>query len=120
MKIVAFSETIEACDLKVGRYRQLIDFMKVCAGSQMSDRCPLDTFFLAHLSRWLICELIGYSWSIVHPSVVHPQCSKISFLQNRLANQSQILCGASLGRGNESLFVASGSHDQDGRHAHIW
>ena len=25
-----FSETIEACDLKVGRYRQLNDFMKVC------------------------------------------------------------------------------------------
>ena len=25
-----FSETIEACDLKVGRDRQLIDFMKVC------------------------------------------------------------------------------------------
>ena len=24
------SETIEACDLKVGRYRQLIDFMKLC------------------------------------------------------------------------------------------
>ena len=23
-------ETIEACDLKVGRYRQLIDLMKVC------------------------------------------------------------------------------------------
>ena len=31
MKIVDFSETIiEACDLKVGRYRQLYDFMKVC------------------------------------------------------------------------------------------
>ena len=29
MKIVAFSETIEASDLKVGRYRQLIDFMKL-------------------------------------------------------------------------------------------
>ena len=28
MKIVDFSETIEACDLKVGRYRHLIDFMK--------------------------------------------------------------------------------------------
>ena len=28
MKTVDFSETIEACDLKVGRYRQLIDFMK--------------------------------------------------------------------------------------------
>ena len=29
MKTVDFSETIEACDLKVGRYTQLIDFMKV-------------------------------------------------------------------------------------------
>ena len=29
MKTVDFSETIEACDLEVGRYRQLIDFMKV-------------------------------------------------------------------------------------------
>ena len=30
MKTVDFSETIEAGDLKVSRYRQLIDFMKVC------------------------------------------------------------------------------------------
>ena len=30
MKTVDFSETIEACDLEVGTYRQLIDFMKVC------------------------------------------------------------------------------------------
>ena len=29
MKIVDFSETIEACDQKVGRYRQLNDFMKL-------------------------------------------------------------------------------------------
>ena len=29
MKTVDFSETIEACDLKVGRYRQLHEFMKV-------------------------------------------------------------------------------------------
>ena len=27
---VDFSETIAASDLKVNRYRQLIDFMKVC------------------------------------------------------------------------------------------
>ena len=39
-------------------------------------------------------------------------------LRNRWADQSQILCGASLGRGNENFFAASGSHDQDGRHAH--
>ena len=41
-------------------------------------------------------------------------------LQNRLVNQSQFFCGASLGRGNENLFVASGTLNQDGRHAHIW
>ena len=29
MKTVDFSETFEACDLKVGRYRQLIEIMKV-------------------------------------------------------------------------------------------
>ena len=30
MKTADFSETIEVFDLKIGRYRQLIDFMKVC------------------------------------------------------------------------------------------
>ena len=30
MKTVDFSENIEACDMKVGRYRQLIEMMKVC------------------------------------------------------------------------------------------
>ena len=30
MKTVDFSKTIEACALKVCRYRHLIDFMKVC------------------------------------------------------------------------------------------
>ena len=30
VKTVDFSETIAACDLKVGRCRQLIEFMKVC------------------------------------------------------------------------------------------
>ena len=29
-KTVDFSETIAACDLKVGRCRQLIEFIKVC------------------------------------------------------------------------------------------
>ena len=30
MKTVDFSETIEACDLKVDRYRQLVEIMKGC------------------------------------------------------------------------------------------
>ena len=34
--------------------------------------------------------------------------------------QSQIACGASLGRRNESMYNLSGSHDQDGRHVHLW
>ena len=79
---------------------------------------------LAHLSQRLIGELIGYSWSGVRPSSsVRPSVVnnfKRLLLRNRWADQSQILCGASLGRGNEILFAAFGSHDQDGRHAHIW
>ena len=55
------------------------------------------------------------------PASVRPSTMlKDLLLQNRMANQSQLLCGASLGRGNESLFAVSGSHDQDGRHAYIW
>ena len=49
--------------------------------------------------------------------IVYP-CSGVRW--NRLANQSQIVCGASLGRGNESLYKWSRLHDQDGRHTHIW
>ena len=41
-------------------------------------------------------------------------------LWNGFANQSQILYGASLGRGNENLYKCSRSHDQGGHHAHIW
>ena len=78
---------------------------------------------LAHLSQRLIGELIGYSWSCIRPSVVRLSVVVYNFkhflLQNRLLDQGQILCGASLGRANESLFAASGSHDQDGRQAHI-
>ena len=91
---------------------------------------PRDQYLLAHLSRRLTGELIVYPWSGVRrrPSVVRPSVVrrpsftmlKHLLLRNSLADQSQILCGASLGRGNEILFAASGSHDQDGRHAHIW
>ena len=41
---------------------------------------------------------------------VRPSSSTMlkDLLRNHLANQSQTLCGASLGRGNEILFAASG------------
>ena len=70
-------------------------------------------------------ELIVYPWSGVRrpsASVVVRRPStffKHLLLRNRLAEQTQILFGASLGRGNESLYKWSGSHDQDGRHTHI-
>ena len=43
----------------------------------------------------------------------------MSSLINHWANQSQISNRASVGKGNESLFGPSGSHDQDGRHAYV-
>ena len=59
----------------------------------------LKLIFLYHLSRMLIGELIGYTWSGVRPAaasvVVH---NAQDLLRNHGANQSQILCGASLGR----------------------
>ena len=79
---------------------------------------------LAQLSRGLTGELIGYPW-IRRPSSSSSSSVVCSHFQtssplNRSANQSQILCGASFGRGNESLYKWSRSHDQDGRHANIW
>ena len=62
-------------------------------------------------------ELIVYPWSGVRrcpSSSVH--IFKRLIVWNRLNNRSQILCGASLGRGNKSLYKWSRSHDQDGRH----
>ena len=55
-----------------------------------------------HLSHRLICELIGYSWSVVRPSLPSVVNNfKQLLLQNRLHHQSQILCGAILGRGRK-------------------
>ena len=75
---------------------------------------------LAHLSRW------AYSIGRPPSSVVRrrPSSSSTLFkhllLRNHWANWSQISYGAFTGWGNESLYIWSRSHDQDGRHAHIW
>ena len=47
-------------------------------------------------------ELIVYPCSGVRPSSSSVHNFKHLLLRNRLANQSQILCGDSLGRGNKS------------------
>ena len=106
---------------------QICGCMEDCGGCKyvINELRHEKTGFLAHLSRRLIGELIIYQWSGVPPSSrpsSRPSSTMLKrlLLRNRLANQNQILCEGSLGRGNESLFAASGSHDQDGRHAHIW
>ena len=60
------------------------------------------TAFLAHLSGRLIGELIVCPM-VRHPSyvVVRPSTMLKRLLRNRLADRSQILCGASLGRGTK-------------------
>ena len=57
--------------------------------------------FLAHLSQ-THCPASVLRPSSVRPSSIHKL--RHLLLRNRLADQSQILCGASLGRGNEILF----------------
>ena len=78
--------------------------------------CKNDNFqikncdILAHLSQRLIGELIGYLLMVGCPSVLRrPSFTMLKdlLLQNRWVDQSQILCGASFGRGNDILFVAS-------------
>ena len=54
--------------------------------------------YLAHLSRRLIGELIGYSWSAVRPSSVH-NANRSS--PKPLGQSKPNLCRASLGRGTK-------------------
>ena len=74
---------------------------------EMISNGPSMQLLLAHLSQRLIDELIGYPWSGVccRPSVHN---FKRLLLGNRLANQSQILCWSSLGRGNRTNVYING------------
>ena len=69
--------------------------------------------------RWAYSIPMVRRPSVVRQSIVVHNFKHL-LLWNRLANQSQILCGALLGRRKESLLTESWSHDQDGRHTHIW
>ena len=96
MKTVDFSETIAACDLKVGRSRQLIEFMKVC------DYLRSRSFL--HLGPW---------------SCTYKISNRI-FSETTVPFQNQTLYESFQVQGNENLVTRCWSHDQDGRHAHIW
>ena len=49
---------------------------------------------------------------------VHVHNIQTSSALKPLGHQSQTLCGASLGGGNESLYKLSRSHDPDGHHGY--
>ena len=61
---------------------------------------------LAHLSRRLICELVGYPWSASGRRLPLASFTMLKhlFLRNQWANQSQIVCEASLDRWDEIFF----------------
>ena len=59
MKTVDVAETIEPCDLKVGRYNQLIAFMTVCEYSRSRsflDLGPVHTKIQTKFSQKLLCN----------------------------------------------------------------
>ena len=60
MKTVDFSETIEACDLKVSRYKQLIDIMKVCKYYRSRTLLDLGPRLCTYKnSNWIFSETTG-------------------------------------------------------------
>ena len=75
-------------------------------------------FFQNYCSLWLLTDWDNedmwvlkvkvISWP--RPKVIYIQNLKLAFLRNHWANQSQILCGASLGRGNKSLYINDPGH----------
>ena len=69
---------------------------------QMQDLDTVCSVILAHLSRRLIGELIGYSSGPA--SVRRSQCSNIFFSETAEPIKAKLY----VGRGNESLFAASG------------
>ena len=81
----------------------------------------VDQILLAPVSGRLMGELIVYQ-SLRHPSLRLSVCQHFQ-TSSPLKPLSQIntnFLWRPLGRGNKSLFKWSWSHDQDGRHAHIW
>ena len=91
MKLVDYSETIAASDLKVCRSRHLIEFIRLVS-----------------------IEGQGRAQGRVHTKI------QTRFSQKLVAVLNQILYEIFQVQGNENLITRCWSHDQDGHHAHIW
>ena len=101
-KTMDFSEIVVVFDIKAGRCTLLIEFMNIYENQRSRSFIELDPRSL----RFNILFFFFFFFFLL--------------LRNCLTDWSQILCGTSMGWGNESLIKWSISHDQVGRHAHIW
>ena len=67
--------------------------------------------------KWVLkVKVISLPW----PKVMYIQKLKLDFLKNYCVILNQILYESFQVQWNENLMKWCWSHDQDGRHAHIW
>ena len=94
-------------------YYKVIKWEKLAANNQIKRRI---TFILRkNMTLKVFCPCLGDIY--MYMTIIF----KHLFLWSHLANQSHILCGTFMGKGNVN-FVKNGhgSHDQNGRHVHIF
>ena len=101
--------------------RSFNNIMPICPGSVD----PFTSKLLAHLSRRLIGELIGYTWSGVRPSVVRPsvvrsQCSNIFFSKTAWPIKAKIYVEPPWVGGTKVCSRHLGHMTKMAGHANIW
>ena len=79
--------------------------------------------WLKHSANWVNevewvskVKVILWPWS----NIIQISKLKLVFLRNSRVIWNQSLCESLWENGNENLYKRFGSHDQHGRHAHIW
>ena len=104
-------------------HRGLFILLHITLGDVVS--VQMDVIFLLVLSLgYVICspEPLESEGELIHGSSVHRLLGVHHFQRyslKLLCHKIQISCGASIGRGNQSLYKWSRSHDQGGHHTHI-
>ena len=94
----------------MGKNRKMSFNGKKLARNEQMDRRFI--FLKIFWAQRVVCPCLGAIYMCMTMILKH------LLLWNRVANQSQTLYGAFLGRVNESLYNWSRSHDQDGHHGY--
>ena len=96
---------------KIGFYFEVLNnmFINIFSCPILHERICYPIFSSPELKAYRCSLQTVQSLSLVHPSSASSSTMlKHLLLGILLANQSHILCGASMGRENESLFLVSG------------